>query len=142
DTLRFTPGSTGGYSGRLIIASNAPSNPDTITVSGSGIPSTDVSNNVLTPDTYSLGQNFPNPFNPSTNIKYGLRTRSTVRLVVFNIIGQIVDDLVNGEQEKGFYSVTWNPALPSGVYFYRIDVHSVVKSSEHFSQIRKMILMK
>ncbi len=142
DTLRFTPALTGGYSGRIFVASNAPSTPDTITVSGTGTPATDVSGPSMVPSDYSLEQNFPNPFNPSTNIRYGLRSRSTVRLVIYNILGQQVDELVNGEQNEGFHAVTWYPSGPSGAYFYKIDANSIDDPSDHFTQIRKMILMK
>ena len=142
DTLRFTPASTGGYSGRVFVASNAPSSPDTVTVSGTGVTPTDVSDPSIVPDAYTLEQNFPNPFNPSTMIRFGLHSRSTVRLVVYNILGQMVEELLNGEEGEGFHSVTWNPSVPSGAYFYRIEVTSIDDPSNHFTQIRKMILMK
>jgi hypothetical protein len=142
DTLRFTPAATGGYTGRIFVVSNAPTSPDTITVSGTGTPATDVSDLSLIPGAYALDQNFPNPFNPSTIIRYGLRSRSTVRLVIFNILGQKVDELVNGEQGEGYHAVTWNPSVPSGAYFYRIEAVSKSDPNDHFTQIRKMILMK
>lgn len=96
----------------------------------------------LIPFTYSLFQNFPNPFNPSTVIRYGLRSRSTVRLVIFNILGQKVAEPVNGVENEGFHSVTWSPSSPSGVYFYKIEATSINDPSGHFTEIRKMILMK
>jgi hypothetical protein len=142
DTLRFAPLVVGGYSGKIYFTSNSLTSPDTVGVSGSGTPGTDVPDPSLLPDAYSLGQNFPNPFNPSTIITYGLRARSTVSLVVFNILGQKVDELVNGEQNEGFHSITWNPSVPSGAYFYRIEVTSVNDPTIHFTQIRKMVLMK
>jgi len=94
------------------------------------------------PKVYVLEQNFPNPFNPSTIIRYGLRSRSSVRLQVYNILGQLVYELVNREEQEGYHSVTWNPSVSSGVYFYRLEARSVVNSSDRFIQIRKMILMK
>ncbi len=142
DTLRFTPSATGGFSGRLFIASNAPSSPDTITVSGTGVTPTDVDDPSLHATAYSLEQNFPNPFNPSTNIRFGLKTQSTVRLEVFNILGQKVDDIVRGELSEGSHIFTWNASVPSGVYFYRLEVTSMENPGEHFVQIRKMVLMK
>ena len=141
DTLRFAPNGTGGFSGRFVITSNTLTSPDTISVSGTGNPATDV-NDPETPSSYSLDQNYPNPFNPSTVIRYGLRSRSTVRLVIFNILGQKVDELVNGDQNEGYHVVTWNPSAPSGVYFCRIDAASIDNPADHFTQIRKMILMK
>lgn len=142
DTLRFTPSSAGGFSGRITITSNASTSPDSISVSGTGTPTTGVIDLSQTPDAYSLEQNYPNPFNPSTNIVFGLRARSTVRLIVFNILGQKVDELVNGEQNEGYHIVTWNPSVPSGAYFYRIEITSINGPNDHFTQIRKMILMK
>jgi hypothetical protein len=141
DTLRFAPVATGGFSGRIVVVSDALSSPDTISVSGTGNPATDVYD-PATPDAYSLEQNYPNPFNPSTIIRYGLRSRSTVRLAIYNIVGQKVDELVNGEQNEGFHEQTWNPSVPSGAYFYKIEVTSIDDPANHFTQIRKMILMK
>jgi hypothetical protein len=142
DTLRFAPALAGGYSGRIFVISNAPSSADTITVTGTGSPVTDIQSVLQLPEAYSLDQNFPNPFNPSTIIRYGLLSKSTVRLTIFNILGQKVEELVNGEQAKGFHSVVWKAAVPSGVYFYRIDALSTTNPDERFMQIRKMILMK
>jgi hypothetical protein len=142
DTLRFAPVVAGGYSGRIFVASNAPTSPDTIVVSGTGIPATSVKDPALIPDAYSLGQNFPNPFNPSTIIRYGLRAKSNVRLEIFNVLGQKVDALVDAEQNEGYHAVTWHASVPSGVYFYRIDAVSTNNPNERFLQIRKMVFMK
>lgn len=94
------------------------------------------------PFTFYIDQNFPNPFNPSTIIRYGLGSRSMVRLVIYNILGQIVDELVNGQQNEGLHAVIWNPSVPSGAYFYRIEASSMSDPTDHFTQIRKMVLMK
>jgi hypothetical protein len=74
------------------------------------------------PGEFGLGQNFPNPFNPSTTIRYGLPSRAHVSLTLFNTLGQSVSTLMNGEQGAGYYEVQFNATnLSSGVYFYRIQ---------------------
>ena len=71
---------------------------------------------------FSLGQNFPNPFNPSTVIRYSLSTASHVSLKVFDILGKEMAVLVNERKEAGSFSYQWNTTgLPSGVYFYRLQ---------------------
>ena len=85
---------------------------------------------------YNLSQNYPNPFNPSTAISYQLSTVSHVDLSVYNSIGQKINTLVNKIQKAGVYTVSFNGnGLASGIYFYKIETN-------HFSKIRKMILMK
>jgi hypothetical protein len=75
------------------------------------------------PDEFGLSQNFPNPFNPSTMIRYALPARTLVRLTVFNMLGQQVALLQNGEQEAGRHDVRFDAqGLPSGLYFYRLQV--------------------
>ena len=80
------------------------------------------------PSEVALGQNYPNPFNPSTLIPYQLSAPSPVRLEVFNILGQRVTTLVDGQQGAGAYMARWDGtdaagrAAASGVYFYRLTV--------------------
>jgi hypothetical protein len=142
DTLRFSPSSVGVFTGRVFVASNALKNPDTITVSGTGTPATGVEDGSLIPATFVLEQNFPNPFNPSTTIRYGLQARSTVRLEVYSILGQKIEELVTANLEPGFYSVTWKASVPSGMYFYKLEAVALDKSVKSFRQVRKMTLMK
>jgi hypothetical protein len=88
------------------------------------------------PAVFSLGQNFPNPFNPETTIRYGLPSRSHVVLAVYNMLGERVALLAEGEQESGFHQVRFDgSALSSGVYFYRLQ-------SAGFTQTRKLSLLK
>jgi hypothetical protein len=88
------------------------------------------------PKQFSLSQNYPNPFNPSTVIRYGLPTRSEVSLVVYNIIGQEVRQLVSGTQEAGYHQYTFDATgLPSGFYFYRLHAGD-------FLSTKKLILLK
>ena len=85
---------------------------------------------------YILYNNYPNPFNPSTKIKYSLPRQSHITLKVYDILGKEITSLVNEEKPSGNYQVQFNAAnLPSGVYFYRIQ-------SGDFIQTKKMILMK
>ena len=100
------------------------------------------SNRVGIPTEYGLEQNYPNPFNPSTTILYSLSSRSIVRLEVYNILGQRVDILVNAELAAGYYSATWNAAVPSGIYFYRIEAVAMDKSGGSFVRVRKMTLVR
>ncbi len=90
----------------------------------------------LIPRAYSLSQNYPNPFNPSTTIHYTLKEAALTTLSVYNIRGQQVAQLVNGQQSAGAYNVNFDASgLPSGMYFYRLE-------SGDFSQAAKMILLK
>jgi hypothetical protein len=84
---------------------------------------------VHSPETFSLTQNFPNPFNPSTTIRYALPHRSHVTLTVFNTLGQQVAQLVNGDIDAGNHEIQFNATnLASGVYFYRIQAGSYVET--------------
>jgi len=94
------------------------------------------------PTHYSLAQNFPNPCNPSTTIRYSLPTSSRVSLKIFNILGQQIADLVNTEQSAGWYETVWNATVASGLYFYRIDAVSTSDPSQRFTQLKKMMLIK
>jgi hypothetical protein len=92
--------------------------------------------NLYIPKEYKLEQNYPNPFNPSTTIKYSLPKESFVNLKIYNLIGEEVATLVNEEKTIGNYVIEFDAtALPSGVYFYRIQAGSFVET-------KKMILLK
>jgi predicted esterase len=81
------------------------------------------------PQAFSLEQNFPNPFNPSTTIRYSLGRAASVKLVVFNLLGQPVATLVEWEQQAGVHVVRFDPRnLASGVYFYRLQAGTFVET--------------
>jgi hypothetical protein len=88
------------------------------------------------PTEFVLSQSYPNPFNPSTTIRYGLPRRSDVRLTVYNTLGQEVAQLVQGDQEAGYYEVRFDATgISSGVYLYRIQAGG-------FVQTRKLLLLR
>jgi hypothetical protein len=91
---------------------------------------------ISTPTQYSLEQNFPNPFNPTTSIRFHLASKETVRLTVINQLGQTVALLVNEEKEAGIYQIPFNAeGFASGIYY-------AVLKTERYSSGVKMILMK
>ena len=88
------------------------------------------------PSQIELWQNYPNPFNAKTAIEYALPFDSHVRIVIYNLLGQSVETLVNRNQSAGYHQVLWDAAdAPTGVYFYRIEAAG-------FSATRKMLLAK
>ena len=98
---------------------------------------TDVSefNNQLITD-FVLFQNFPNPFNPTTTIKFSIRNSDFVTLTVVDVLGNVVSTLVNKEVVPGTYEVKFDGSnLSSGIYFYRLQ-------SGNFSETKKLLLIK
>ncbi len=99
------------------------------------------------PAKYALEQNHPNPFNPTTTIRFNLPTESNVTLKIYNILGQELAALVQGVHSPGFLSTEWNGKnqfghqVASGVYFYRIEAKPV-NGSTPFVSLKKMILLK
>jgi hypothetical protein len=93
------------------------------------------------PKAYKLNQNFPNPFNPSTTIKFDVRERGHVSLKIYNVAGQLVKTLVDKTMDARSYSVTWDGTnnhgakVASGVYFYKMQ-------SKSFNQTKKMVLLR
>ncbi|HUI11396.1 MAG TPA: T9SS type A sorting domain-containing protein [Bacteroidota bacterium] len=88
------------------------------------------------PHEYGLSQNFPNPFNPSTIIRYAIPLKSHVLLTVHNLLGQVVATVVNQDQEAGFHEVRFDAVnLSSGVYLYRLEAGKFVET-------RKLTLLK
>ncbi|MBV6419404.1 MAG: hypothetical protein DAHOPDDO_00621 [Ignavibacteriaceae bacterium] len=98
-------------------------------------------NDGIIPSEYALMQNYPNPFNPTTKIDFSLPIESDVKLVIYNILGQEVIQLVNNQMTAGNHSVNWNANdaadnnLTSGIYFYQLNAGD-------FRETKKMILLK
>lgn len=94
------------------------------------------------PEQYALGNNYPNPFNPATTIKYALPEAGFAKLEVYNVVGQVVRTLVAGQQNAGRYVVQWDASddsgrsLSSGIYFYRLQ------AGKEFLEVKKMLLLK
>lgn len=108
--------------------------------------SMEVSSVLELPRQFQLAQNFPNPFNPSTTIRYDLPEPATVRLQIYNMLGQKVRTLINGEQPAGYHSILWNAVndagvqAPSGVYLYRIE--AIGSDLKPFVLTKKFLLLK
>lgn len=88
------------------------------------------------PNSYNLYQNFPNPFNPSTKMKFDLPKSSMVTLIIYDILGTELSTLVNEQLKPGTYEVEWDASnSPSGVYFYKLN-------TTDYAETRKMVLIK
>ena len=88
------------------------------------------------PTTLELLQNYRNPFNPSTTIRYELPKAANVSLKIFNTLGQVVATLVNERMDAGYNQVQWNASnVPSGIYFYRLQ-------AGEFLETKKMIVLR
>ena len=91
---------------------------------------------LIIPQEYNISSIYPNPFNPVTNIIYGLPEHINVQILVYDLSGQQVETLINEHQTPGYHSVNWNADnLPSGVYLVRME-------SGEFTQTQKMVLVK
>jgi len=114
------------------------------TIISSGKNSFDMTVYETIPKSYALYQNFPNPFNPKTTIRYQLPVDSKVKLEIYNILGEKVITLVNEDQQAGYYSKVWDinriHTYASGVYIYRISVSG--KDNTRYVKSKKMMLLK
>lgn len=88
------------------------------------------------PNRHTLFQNFPNPFNPTTNIKLDIPRKLFVKLIIYNSLGKEVTTLVNEELNAGSYQADWNASdFPNGVYFYKLQ-------TDGFAETKRMVLLK
>ena len=101
-----------------------------------------VTDEMIIPNDYVLHQNYPNPFNPSTMVKYGIPEQSNIRIEVFNMLGQSVGLLVDGNKSAGYYETTWNGEnLPSGLYLISLRAEGL-DSRKNVTQVKKALLLK
>ena len=131
---------SGNQRGDVVFYHNAPGAKDTVIVQADVI-SMVSGNEEKKLQEFLVEPNFPNPFNPATRIRYQMTTSAEVRLVIYNLTGQIVRTLLNKEQAAGNYEQVWNGKddlgreAASGVYIVRL-------SAENFSKSYRMILMR
>lgn len=135
----------GLYTGYFRITGNSP---DTVNIKVKLTIVTGVAeNNVLLPTSYELSQNYPNPFNPSTTIRFALPHESSVKLKVFNLLGQEVISLLDEIRPAGYFTVPWDGRTQSGItvatgiYFYRLEANPT-NGGSMFTSLKKMMLLK
>jgi len=105
-------------------------------------PLTVIKNEESQPAGYALEQNYPNPFNPSTMIRFSLPSENYVRILVYNTLGQIIQELASDMMSPGTHEIDFNATnLTSGTYFYTVQATSP-DGKETYTNSRKMILMK
>ncbi len=98
------------------------------------------------PTVFALDQNFPNPFNPSTTIRFSLPEQATVSLKIYNLLGQEVATLASGDMPAAFHNVVWSgrnnsgSQVATGMYFYRLEATGV--NGGKFNSLKKLILLK
>lgn len=97
---------------------------------------TDIKDDSYNPEYFRLYNNYPNPFNSSTKIKFDLPHNSAVELKIYNVLGQLITTIIKEEKPSGFYEVDYNATdLPSGMYIYRIQLGE-------YSETKKMVLLR
>jgi len=107
--------------------------------------SVEINTKLLIPKTYKIYQNYPNPFNSSTILKYQLPRQSSIRLDIFNLLGQKVVTLVHDDRQPGYYKEKWQgrnqkgELVSSGTYIYRIIAHS---KNNTFTETKKILYLK
>ena len=97
----------------------------------------------IIPMQFYLNQSYPNPFNPVANIKFGISKAAKVRLLIYDILGREVAELLNQELKAGSYNINWNASdFASGIYFYKLVVSEEDPSHNLFVDTKKMVLIK
>ena len=92
--------------------------------------------NATNPTSFGLTSVYPNPFNPSTSIRYNVDKFSKVNISIYDVTGKLVSNLVNSYKSIGNHSIIWNASnLPSGIYFIKLNINS-------YSTSRKIMLTK
>lgn len=115
---------------------------DTITVSGTS----SVGDKESMPKGFSLNQNYPNPFNPTTTISYQIPTDAHATVVVYDVLGNVVNELFNGPANSGYNAVVWNglnnagAKISSGMYLYRVTAQ--LNDGRTFTDVKRMLMLK
>jgi len=131
-TVAFAPDTDNVYVDTLRVYSNAPGPPLKIVITGRCFsPQSAQATGAGIPTDFCLFKNYPNPFNGTTTIKFGLPRSSSVSLAVFNTLGQLVAELASGYLEAGYHTVVFNSTgLSSGLYFYRFQAGDFVDTKK------------
>jgi hypothetical protein len=140
--ITFAPTTVGRFLDTLYIFNSSLVSLFKIPLDGNGVLTSVLEATNLIPDHYFISQNYPNPFNPTTMIEYGLPAKSAVRLQIFNVLGQRVTTLYDGEQSAGYQKLRWNADVSSGIYFFRIEATAVDDANNHFIDTKRMLLLR
>ena len=130
----------GTYYGKIVIEDTNQNLSDTLEVILSVDDNVSVDKNII-PKEYMLEQNFPNPFNPSTEIKFSIPKSENVSLFIYDLLGNEVKKIVDSKLKEGQYKYKWSgennlgDKISAGMYFYKIQAGSFIKT-------KKMILLK
>ena len=85
----------------------------------------------MVPQSYYLSQNYPNPFNPVTIFKFDISKKSAVKVVIYNVLGKEIEELVNAELSPGTYAARWiGTNYPSGIYFYSLQTEAFSETKQ------------
>ncbi len=102
----------------------------------------DIDDDIVSAKDFKLYENFPNPFNPSTEIRYKLASESVVSIKIFDITGREITELINQHQNAGIHNITFNAqGLSSGIYFYSLNAKSV-EGATSYNAVKKMLFLK
>ncbi|MDP2363452.1 MAG: FlgD immunoglobulin-like domain containing protein, partial [Ignavibacteria bacterium] len=104
--------------------------------------------NIIYPSEYNLLQNFPNPFNPQTKIKYVVSSESKISIRIYNALGKEIKELLNETCSCGEYEIAWNGTdnfgnkVSSGVYFFTMEANNFTQNSLPYRKTIKSVLLK
>ncbi|MBL1212244.1 MAG: matrixin family metalloprotease [Ignavibacteriae bacterium] len=144
DTLRFENAQLGDEGMYSVTVSNTAGSINSLVVNLTVNSLTSVEDILLSgiPTNFELLGNYPNPFNPSTKIRYAIPEQSNVKILIYNALGETVAVLSDQVKEAGYYDKNWDAGnLASGVYFLKINAAST-KSNRKFNSVQKMLLIK